>query len=101
MSKNNNELIEGTDFIIGEVSSGTLITEDLIEAARPYMSEHHAEVCDKAIEENDIEYMGDAYYDACDDIDYRLPDGIYYGCIEGDGACIGFWRCGDEWYDDY
>jgi hypothetical protein len=33
----------------------------------------------------------DAMVDLGDQINYLLPDGLYYGSIEGDGADIGVW----------
>jgi len=37
--------------------------------------------------------VNETFWDFFNDI---APEGCYFGSIEGDGACIGFWECTEE-----
>ena len=73
---------------VGSISTGTLVTQDLIEAF-----------------ESELEYLGVPFDchnpNECDDTDHldyltalleeQAPDYCYFGTLEGDGADFGFW----------
>ncbi len=95
------------------ISEGTLRTEDLIEACIPYLEEAG---------ESDYADLLRAYLYVARDVDYHealyepfqehlsmilneeifpkmediAPEGTYFGTMEGDGACFGFWRIQEE-----
>lgn len=83
------------------VSSGTLRTEDLINAFIEYIPEDHY-----AYDDLYSEYTNLGNYE-CEEADYLLedlvdvlnqlaPEGYCFGAHPGDGACFGFWEVEEE-----
>lgn len=58
-----------------------------------YMGGSWDEWCDS----EDAGYMLEELFDALEEY---APDGCYFGAIEGDGSCYGFWRIDDESLDE-
>jgi len=86
-----------TQATIGAVSTGTLCTKDLLRAYRGKLSEldtgrdHTKLIYDARITDPDSEealYIVDELADALQEF---APDYVYFGSLEGDGACFGFW----------
>ncbi len=86
-----------TQAAIGVVSEGTLRTEDLLRAYRGKLAEldsenqygkliHEAKHADP--EDDDTMYVLEELADALQEF---APDYVYFGAVEGDGACFGFW----------
>jgi len=87
----------------GTVSEGTLKEEDLIPKFYSALKAISRKLSDKALQE-----IGDYVLDnleespeqrlsqVCDILREALeetaPEGYYFGTLEGDGACFGFWR---------
>jgi hypothetical protein len=82
------------------ISSGTLLTRDLIlafESAIPTEAAIPAEARD---DRNHSWWYSEAAQWELDDLFDTLmsnaPDGTYFGESKGDGACFGFWPIEDE-----
>lgn len=43
-----------------------------------------------------LEQASDDTDELFDSLDAVSPDGCYFGALEGDGACYGFWPCEDD-----
>jgi hypothetical protein len=103
----------GSEFVGECVSEGTLRTEDLIEACIPYLEEagefdyadlllaylrvaqdadYHESLYEPLQEHLSI-LLNEEVFPKMDDI---APEGTYFGTLEGDGACFGFWRIQEE-----
>ena len=46
------------------------------------------------------EEFHDAIIGAIYTLNEYAPDGYYFGALEGDGACFGFWKLSDNEYED-
>jgi hypothetical protein len=84
---------------IGEVSWGTLDTGHLIARFSRLLhriSPSHSLVGEFLDYESgvmvlDNEERVDFLQELCDVLDSHAPDGAYFGSLEGDGSCFGFW----------
>jgi len=80
---------------IGSISEGTLRTDDLIEASLSCLEDLDPEAAEQMVEAMDKD---DADPDEILDelrelLEDHAPDLCYFGMMEGDGACYGFWPC--------
>lgn len=46
------------------------------------------------------EEFRDVIIEAFDTLDRYAPEGYYFGALEGDGACFGFWELSNIEYED-
>lgn len=87
-----------------EISSATLLTEDLIESFMEFldatknethvnMEELQEELEDCKDEEDKMYFLNETL---CDVLNEIAPEGTYFGSHVGDGACFGFWEP-EEW----
>jgi hypothetical protein len=87
---------------VGSISTGTLLTADLVDAFANELAyldaQAHAETIAKASawleldeEERDDEEGGWILEALTDDLDALAPPYCYFGTLEGDGADFGFW----------
>lgn len=108
--------VNGNVLGTGCVSSGTLRTEDL---GRSFCNEYHRYTTRTPDSIRHMEWWLEGDTDSLRDVGYQetttwdelgtellqdvfaemehlAPSGIYFGAHEGDGACFGWWECGDE-----
>ena len=81
---------------LGTVSSGTLDTEELIEAFEDTLAYYHETLPERDAEMNDEEYL-ESLFEA---LNLIAPSYCYFGALEGDGADFGFWIDWDSLRDD-
>jgi hypothetical protein len=96
----------------GLVIEGTMRNEDLIHAFLDVLQEldptRFVEIMSRFPNKGGLWTMPDMDSDdACEFVDELFdileeyaPDGCYFGAIEGDGCCYGFWRFDDESLDE-
>lgn len=90
-----------------EISSGTLITEDLMskiltfisseaikEKYDPFVTCYIQGINRDMIESmHDYEFIQELYEELVDVMNEIAPEGCFFGMHEGDGASLGFWEC--------
>jgi hypothetical protein len=83
-------------YIYGSVSSGTLVTEELVDAfldALDYLNPDYAKELrsdyDNYAPDALDEFLHEKLFEALDEC---APEGYYFGAHEGDGADFGFWE---------
>ena len=97
------------DFAGLELSHATMRPEDLIPCFLSFLASHAPQAMPE-----DAQYMGaqylmqtdtgamdteDGWHDThilFDILDSIAPEGCYFGALEGDGSCYGFWPCEDD-----
>lgn len=101
----------------GLVIEGTMRPQDLIPEFLAVLDDLDSEQHDKILRDFPkaltTSYMGGSWDEWCEseDAEYMLetlfdmleeyaPEGCYFGAIEGDGCCYGFWRVDDESLDE-
>lgn len=85
-----------------QFSHGTLNPSHLLEISIPFLKHFgNVELLQR------VEYMlsnhatmvfqvGDLWVEVSDYLDTESADGYYFGCTEGDGSDIGWWKCPDD-----
>ena len=95
----------------GEISHGTLRTEDLIPRFRDLVLEMtggesnpvQLSCLNEAMEKPGFYESADADWfleDLFDALNALAPDGYWFGSHEGDGSSFGFWECEDDLDED-
>ena len=82
---------------IGPTSSDSCKLEDIVAGVQDLISEKlfdEFELCDDS--EEDEEARAEIFSEICDYLTEIAPDDLTFGASEGDGACFGFWKTGDE-----
>jgi len=90
---------------IGEISSGTLRTEDLLDSfswyLRRYGGAEYAALCDEAANvDPDSDEAADVLADLGEALNTIAAPYTYFGANEGDGSCFGFWPADLENFDE-
>lgn len=94
----------------GAISNGTLRTQDLlrtfadeIERIHPFNTSAFVAECREAADALDAETLTEhdaalVLSEAFSRLEDYAPDDMYFGTLEGDGACFGFWAFHEnEW----
>tara|TARA_Y100000310_G_scaffold217997_1_gene219132 strand:+ start:400 stop:858 length:459 start_codon:yes stop_codon:yes gene_type:complete len=80
---------------IGTVSEGTLRDEDLLDAFASELSrltnDTHPLLADYSTVDADDPDASDLVNEMQDALSELAPPHVYFGTLEGDGACFGFW----------
>lgn len=99
----------GKELMNSPVSEGTLILEDIVDkisllvssqeivddsgSLDDYIDEFYEEL---SLDEQDQQNLDEIYQDICERLTDLAKDGYYFGGLEGDPACIGFWEIVEE-----
>lgn len=88
-----------------EISSGTLKGDDIASAIRDFALVEDipplVDLCDKYLDVFSVdEYDAELPFrmdDIWTEMDCLAEEGYYFGSLEGDGACFGFWKDDFPW----
>jgi len=86
---------------VGEISSGTLRTEDLLssfayELKRLTSADNATVLAAELVTDFDSDEASELVAELISALDDLAPAYCHFGTTEGDGACFGFWPCMDS-----